>query len=231
MNHVNWSALYDALQRIERLTPDDSGLLSFGPTRNGAIFVERGRICWVAARGLGQRLGELLLDSSGELEHALRWHSAECLLELCRDAQPTRWTSHVGRTYGSQFTFRPVDLLFDAVALAFPSESARARQELRALAAPGRRGAAFVYDAHNERLLPAAETGDYGVGSLRALAHLACAVPVGSLDLAASSAFTLAATEEGRAVAVWWRNGLLFAVPCDDRATLAAVTARALAAA
>lgn len=170
MNHVDWPALYDTLQRIERLTPDDSGLLSFGPTRNGAIFVDRGRICWVTTRGLGQRLGDLLGESSGKLEHALRWHSAECLLELCRDPLPTRWTPQVGRTYAPRFTFRPVELLFDAVALAFPAESARARQELRALAAPGQRGAAFVYDAHNERLLPAAETGGYGVGSLRTLA-------------------------------------------------------------
>src|SRR5690242_12230523 len=60
MNAVDWTSLGDALVRVERLTESDSGLLSFGVPQAGGIFVERGRICWVAMRGRGQRLRDLL---------------------------------------------------------------------------------------------------------------------------------------------------------------------------
>ena len=119
MNRVHWNTLVEVLSRVERLSSTDSGLLSFGPTPLGGIFVERGRVCWVAARGLQQRLRDLLEDYTkdvdalarvaercraeglllgqtlvaegllqpSELEVALRRHSAECLIELCRTAR------------------------------------------------------------------------------------------------------------------------------------------------
>ena len=53
---IDWIALGDALLQIERLNKDDSGLLEFGLEQRGGIFVEQGRVCWVAASGLGRRL-------------------------------------------------------------------------------------------------------------------------------------------------------------------------------
>ncbi len=107
MTSVDWSALSDALLRVERLSEEESGMLAFGMSDSGGVLVERGRVCFVGARGLGQRLRESLPDSNADatpfgsmappdLEQALRRHSAECLLELCRNPLPTRWAAHAG---------------------------------------------------------------------------------------------------------------------------------------
>lgn len=69
---VEWPSLVGALSHVERLRQTDSGLLSFGEGPAGGIFVEQGRVCWVAARGLQRRLRDLLRShssmSTGELE-------------------------------------------------------------------------------------------------------------------------------------------------------------------
>jgi hypothetical protein len=258
----NWASLADALVRVERLSANDSGLLSFGAPQAGGIFVEQGRICWVAVRGLGQRLRDLLLAhcridaaeldrvsercrargklvgqtlveegrlSPDELEKALRQHSAECLLELCRDPLPTHWSSHAGRGYAPRFTFRAEDLLLDAVSSLFPRQQLAAQAELARLAARGHRAAAFVFDPARECLLPIAAVGSPGVEALRSMGQWATSMPMVSRELAAEPSFSLASTEEGEATLVWWREGLLFAVSCDDRMGLAAATALHLA--
>jgi hypothetical protein len=235
---VDWSALSDALLRVERLGEQESGMLAFGMSDSGGVFVERGRVCFIGARGLGQRLRESLRPNSNhaagrlgalapfELEQALRQHSAECLLALCREPLPTRWAAHAGRGYAPRFTFRPVDMLIDAVGLSFPAQRARARAVMSQLAGPGRRAAAFVIDAEREVLLPVAEVGGHGVDSLRVLGQWVATFPRASLELATDPCFTLAATGDGEAVLIWWRDGVLFTVMCEDRATLATVTAQ-----
>lgn len=240
---VCWSALSDALLRVERLSEDESGMLTFGMSDSGGVFVERGRVCFIGARGLGQRLRESLPpDASREtkplgaiapfdLEQALRRHSAECLLELCRTPLPTRWAAHAGRGYAPRFTFRAVDMLFDAVGLVFQEQRAQADATLAGLAGPGRLAAAFVFDDDRETLLPVAELGGQGVGSLRVLAHWVATFPRASLELATEPCFTLAVTSEGESVLIWWRDGLLFTAICEDRTALAAVTAQHLASA
>lgn len=259
---VDWTALADALLQIERLGLEDSGLLEFGIEQRGGIFVEQGRICWVAASGLGRRLRHLILAHSNideaeldrvceqcrrhgglvgqtlvaegllqpaELEVALRHHSTESLLELCREPRPTRFRSHAGRGYAPRFTFRPLDLLLDAVGTCFPELRIEARRELDALVEPGIQAVAFVFDPDRECLLPVAERGQQTIEELRALGRWASSMPLASLELAATPSLTLATTENGDSVVVWWRAGLLFAVMCADRAALAAVTARQMA--
>jgi hypothetical protein len=244
------------------MTEGDSGLLAFGAPRAGGIFVDQGRICWVAMRGLGQRLRELLLVHCSidavqldrvsercraqgklvgqtlvedgwlrpeELQKALRQHSAECLLELCRDPLPTHWSPHAGRGYVPQFTFLAEDLLLDAVGSFFLQPQLAAQAELARLAARGHRAAAFAYDPARECLLPVAAVGSPGVEALRSLGQWATAMPLVSRELAAQPSFSLASTEAGEAALVWWRDGLLFAVSCDDRVSLAAATALHLA--
>jgi hypothetical protein len=262
MTFINWESLTDALVRVERLTASDSGLLSFGAPQAGGIFVEQGRICWVAMRGLGKRLRDLLLVSgnvdvaeldrvsekcraegkpigetlveegllhSADLEKALRQHSAECLLELSRDPLPTNWMPRAGRGYAPRFTFFAEDLLLAAVGSLFPQQQLTARVELARLAARGHRAAAFAFDPARECLLPVGAIGSPGVEALRSLGHWATAMPMVSRELAAEPTFSLASTEEGEAALVWWREGLLFAVLCDDRAGLAAATSLHLA--
>ncbi|MGC4093732.1 MAG: hypothetical protein QM756_38695 [Polyangiaceae bacterium] len=65
MADVAWPALLDALLQVELLGPSDSGLLSFGAGPEGGIFVQGGRVCWVAARGLQTRLRDLLRAERG----------------------------------------------------------------------------------------------------------------------------------------------------------------------
>ncbi len=60
MDRTDWGLLSDALLRIERLEAQESGLLSFGLDNSCGIFVEKGRICWAAARGRARRLRDLL---------------------------------------------------------------------------------------------------------------------------------------------------------------------------
>jgi hypothetical protein len=263
MSDFPWSPLLDALVRVEELPADDSGLLSFGqPPGSGGIFVERGRICWAAARGLRRRLSDLLRESTGlsaaeldsvyercriegkhfghvliaegkiqprELETALRLHSAESLVELCRGHEPTVWARHSGRGYSPHFTFRPLEVLFDVIALALPSLQGSARMTLSALDAPGRRGAAFVHGA-GDPIIPVGAFGEgTTVAGLRAIGRWAHAVPRATKELGDAPSFTLAASTSGDTLAVWWRGAVLYVVVCADRNDVAAITSHLLA--
>lgn len=185
--------------------------------------------CRAQARPVGQSLVEEGIVSSDELERALRRHSAECLLELCQESSPMRWVANPRRGYAAQFTFRPADLWLDVVAVAFPAQRAMAVQELSKFAGAHRSLAAFVLDSKADCSLPVAALGAPGVAELRVLAQFAAAMPRASLELAATPAFTLACTEDGRAALVWWKDGVLFAELCQDRESLAAATVQHLA--
>lgn len=58
---------FDVCAFVDELGPEATGELTFearGVTE-GTVFVERGRVCWAAARGLELRLGDLLAASAG----------------------------------------------------------------------------------------------------------------------------------------------------------------------
>lgn len=74
-----WTTLIAALARVEALPPDASGILSFGEPPFGAIFVDRGRVCWVAADGLQRRLRDLLQHHAAIPDAAL-----DSVYERCR---------------------------------------------------------------------------------------------------------------------------------------------------
>lgn len=262
MLDLDWPSLRDALIRIERLGDMACGLLSIGQSPNGGIFVEGGRVCWVAANGLQRRLRDLLrlrsnldeasLDrlyercrvegrllgqtlveegriSANEFEAALRLHSAECLLYLCRSREIVSWSPRTGRGYSPRFTFHTDDLLFDAIALLAPRNRSTAQRELGRLDAPGRFGAAFLLNAAGDTAIPVATLGGRSsVETLSALGEWAIAVPKASREFGAPTRFTLASTSSAGTLSVWWRDSLLFVVRCDDRASVAAVTAHHL---
>lgn len=259
---VDFRSLLDALVRVEQLREQDSGLLSFGPAPSGAIFVERGRICWVAAHGLQRRLRDLLLTCSrigpaelerayercraegrffgqtlvaegrvaaSELEWALRRHSAESLVALCRGNQYTTWLTHRGPGYAPQFTFRAHEVLSDVVAWLAPDLQRAAEQELETLRGPGRRGTAYLFEPRTETAVPIASFGlDQSIESASLLGRWASAVPLATKELGGAQAFALAVSAAGDTVAVWSRQNLLFAVVCEDRSSIAALTARFL---
>lgn len=230
MMDVAWRSLLDALVQVEGLMPGDSGVLSFGVAAgNSGIFVEDKQICWAAAPGLERRLRSLL--KSGEpLEIILRRHTAESLVELCRNQQPTRWASRGGASYTPPFTLRPVDVLLDIGALAVPDDQVQARTNLRAAAPEGARGAAFHVDSVLELAIPIAEVGPGAtVHGLRVLGRWALSVQQAARELGVTPAFTIATTATGTAMVVWWRGSILYTVACDDRSAVAAVTSHHLA--
>jgi hypothetical protein len=261
VTEVDWPFLADTLARVERLATNESGLLAFGDDNLGGIFVERGRVCWVAAHGLQRRLSDLLrthsrLDSAAldrisercrreglhlgqtlvadgllqpsELESALRRHSAECLVNLCQTPQAINWASHVGRGYAPRFTFRAVDLLFDSMSVLYPALHREALSVLSTVEGPGRRCVAFVFAGQLDTLLPLARLGENSVHAMLAQARSLAPIPRAGRELGTSPSFTLSTTGDGDTMLVWWREALLFAVSCPDRASLAAVTSQHL---
>jgi len=259
---ADFASLCAALVSIERLGEQASGFMSFGTAPSGGIFVEQGRVCWVAASGLQQRLRDLLrlparmtveeLDqvhercrrdgrhlgqtlveegriAAHDFELALRRHSAECLVDLCRTPRTLSWSPRRGASYAPRFTFRPVDLLLDASALIAPKERDQALAELTPLAAPGLSGAAFIVDGAGTLTLPLAEVGGaLGVEQLCDLGKWALTLPRASREFGAPTQFTLAATAGAETLAVWWRESRLFVVCCGDRQSAAVVTAHHL---
>jgi hypothetical protein len=258
---VDWASLLDTLARVERLAAHESGLLAFGDGTLGGIFIERGRVCWVAAHGLQRRLSDLLrthsrLDNAelerisercrreglhlgqtlvadgllepGELESALRRHSAECLVNLSQSPHVIHWASHVGRGYAPRFTFRAVDLLLDSMAVLYPALQREAVSMLSTVAGEGRRCVAFVFDGQLDALLPLAQLGDNGVQGMLAQARSLAAIRRAARELGTLPSFTLSTTGDGNTMLIWWREELLYAVSCPDRASLVAVTSQHL---
>jgi len=189
-------------------------------------FDELYRRCRTEGRLLGQTLVEEGLVTTQQLEHALRRHSAESLVALCRGAgRLTMWTSRGGRGYAAQFTFRPLDVLFDAIALQAPDLQAVALGHLEAMSGQGRRGGAFAFDLEHAHAVPVAACGEPTVHELWILGRWALALPQAARELAATPAFVIAATPAGDTIVVWWRDQLLYAVMCEDRRSVAAITA------
>jgi hypothetical protein len=189
---------------------------------------------YARCRAEGKPLGLLLLEEKlialPDLEAALRRHSAESLVELCHAGLPTRWVQRSsGRGYEPRLTYRPIEVLFDIVRLFDGPTQEAAAAELGALAGPEGRGAAFLLDEESETLVPIAELGAMTVRSARALGRWATSITAATRELGAAQAFTLASTGDGFAVSVSWRGRVIFALVCEDRSTVAAVTARHMA--
>jgi hypothetical protein len=262
VDDLEWTSLLDSLAWIERVRPGECGLLSFGTSGHGAVFVEDGRICWIAAEGLQDRLRDLLCGQSSAgadafervlercraegglfaralvangliqrsgLEAVLRRHSAESLIQLCATREPRFWSSRGGRSYASEFTFLPREVLFDVADLVLPELRAIAERELSAVSAEGRLVAAFLLDPAREANVPVAAAGDdVSVSALRELGDWAARMPAATRELAAVPAFVLTRTLAGDTVSIWWRGPLLYAAVCEDQAGAAAVTAHHL---
>jgi hypothetical protein len=59
----SFASVVDVCACVDELPPDAAGELSLSGTSmaiEGAVFVERGRVCWAAARGLSRRLRDLI---------------------------------------------------------------------------------------------------------------------------------------------------------------------------
>ena len=245
----------NALVRAEDVAVADSGLLAFGPDADdGGIFVERGRVCWAVARGMGRRLHEILrsyapdhtadfdaiyrrcrvkgqllgqtLVEEGyitpeQLEVSLRRHSAEALLALGHaELDEPVWRSRGERGYEARFTFRPLDVLLDVVALWSPEAHGAAHEVLQRFDLPGRAGGA--YHAGDE-ILPVAAFGDLTLHETWSLGRWAAQLPAATRELGSTSTLAIATTDAGDTIATWWRGDVIYVVVCEDRRALGEV--------
>lgn len=70
---------------VDELAPDAVGeLVVDGPGPAGAIFVEHGRVCWAAVRGMARRLTELLVVRAGGDAASMERSYRECQREGAR---------------------------------------------------------------------------------------------------------------------------------------------------
>ncbi|HEY1550678.1 MAG TPA: hypothetical protein VGG28_22770 [Kofleriaceae bacterium] len=173
-------------------------------------------------RRQGSHLGQTLVDEGWvtpvELETALRRHSAESMIELCtHEAPEPTWNAREGGGYAPRFTFRPVDVLLDVVALHIPELQAEAQATLGVLSSPDRLCAAFCFDDSYEIAVPVAAFGALDVHALWNLGLWAMSIPLATRELGTQPMFTLSSTATGETTAVWWRGELLYAVRCPDR--------------
>jgi hypothetical protein len=74
---------FDACMLIDDLGPSATGeiVVSGVDGPKGAVFVERGRVCWAAARGLARRLSELLGSRAAIGAHAMEEVFVTCKAE------------------------------------------------------------------------------------------------------------------------------------------------------
>lgn len=187
--------------------------------------------CTAIGKPLGRALMEEQLIAPDELEAALRQHSAESLVEICRHADTPTWVPRLGPGYAPRLTFRPIELLCDAVALFRRDARVHARQRLDALASDGTQAVAFVIDLASATPLPIAEVGGVTLRDALALGRWSTALRRASHELGTDAPFALATNGGGGAVAVSFapEHGLLFAVRCADHTAIATTTARHLA--
>jgi hypothetical protein len=193
------------------------------------------------SRAAGVPVGQVMVErgllAPRVLDIALRRHSAESLVALCRSDEPVRWSPRGGGGYHARFTYRPVDLVFDVVGLEHRAIQLDAQATLAGFAGPGRRGVAFLADDDVRPMIPIAELaaeateagaapdGELSLGDMFGLADRARSVWFASRELAALPEFTITTAASGASTAIWWRGSIVYAVVCSDRRSLAAVTA------
>lgn len=186
--------------------------------------------CRAEGRLFGQHLVARGLVEPHAFERALRRHSAESLVKLCRSPRTPTWFPRQGRGYSPRFTFRPVDVLFDLVDLTLPGLRIAATAELTPLLGPDRRAVSFLVGDTHEPPIPLTAFAEHSsVASLRSFGHWAAGLQAATRELAVTPSLTLATAAAGQAVCLWWRGRVLHAMICDDRSSLASVTAHHLA--
>lgn len=257
-----WRRVVDVLRTVEDLGPDASGTLVLGATPVDAIYLDEGRICWIAARTLKRRLSDLLqahanipdadiarvlercrtghqllgetlvaegwLDQAA-LDSALRQHSAESLLALCREPLAPRWLPQTNG-YRPRNSFTPIESLVDVGALLAPTALDRAEAELETAWGDATDAAAFVIADGGTALVPILAAGRFTVTSLAALATQLGQVPLAARELGTTPRAAVLTDVNGATTVVWWRDRILVSASSADRLALVSLVNLHLAA-
>lgn len=179
------------------------------------------------SKPVGQMLVQSGLLSPGALDGVLRRHSAESLSALAETSAHVEWRPRSGAGYSPRFTYLPEEVLFDVVDLEFPDERTRAAAELLRFAAPEILGVTFVLDAQAELSVPIARTGHIeSIEALLEIGRRARTLYRAARELEEVPGYMLATLDSGGMMAVWWEDGLLYALCSEERTAIARVTAR-----
>lgn len=180
----------------------------------------------------GKTLGRALLEGGmiepEELESALRQHSAESVVQLCRSDDAPTWIPRLGPGYAPRLTFRPIELLCDVVAIFRPRDNVIAQQHLAQVAGNDGRAIAFATDLASPLLLPLATRGDVTVKDAVAIGRRSDALRRAAREFGDEMPLSFATNGNGVALAVTQQEGVVYAVWCENQAAMAAVTARHL---
>lgn len=247
-----WRRVVDVLRAVEDLGPEASGTLVLGASPMDAIYLDAGRICWIAARSLKQRLSDLLQAHAaipdadiarilercragqqllGEtlvaegwidqlaLDRALRQHSAESLLALCREPLAPRWLPRIGG-YHPRNSFTPLEALVDVGALLAPTALDRATAELALATGDAIDAAAFAIADGGAALIPVVAAGRFTVAALAALTAQLGQVALAARELGTTPRAAVQTDVHGATTVVWWRDRLLVSASSADRLAL-----------
>ena len=188
--------------------------------------------CRLEGRPIGQALVGMGMISESHLRRVLRQHSAESLVQLAHEGSGWHWLPRAHRGYDPQFTFSPDELLLEIAGLWHGTAQADARAELEKFRGPGQHGGAFLRDPSESVYLPLAVYSDeksLTLNDLMALGAWATQLSAATMQLGESPTVVLGNTVDGKGAAVWWRDGIVFAVRCRDREALARLMTRHLA--
>ena len=249
MNEQAWTSLTAMLLEIEGREAQ-SGMLVY---ESGHVFVEDGRICWAAARGMASRLTDLLG------EKARPGADLSALYRECRDrkrplgetlvetgivsaaeleAALRQHTAEslvqivsdpgVGvwspRTGGYAPRFTFTALqTFLDVAAVALGTHAEAAMQGLAALAKPLRHGA-AFVAVGELAVPMAVAGDMRLRDLADLGGWATSLREAAHELAVEPGFAIGTTSAKRTTVVWWNELLTFALCTEDRAAVAEMT-------
>jgi len=210
------------------------GRLSELLRQNAGMSPNEFRACYARCRADGHPIGQWLVEqgrlSPTLLRSTLLQHSVESLLLMCRSEPQPSWQPRARRGYSAHFTFYSVELLLASSAVRFAEQRVAAETVLASFGEPGELGAAFAPNDDGLGVIPIAALSParHGVGDLLALGEWGASATQAARELGEEANLVVGMTQAEQAIAVWWHDGILFAVPCIDRRELAVVTARHL---
>lgn len=246
MTEWSWAMLLEILTQVEDELPSNAGVISYA---GGGVFVEDGRVCWAAAKGMANRLTDLLAQK------ARPGVDLAAVYRQCRDAH---------RPLGEALVESGA-VSVDDLAMSLRRHTAESLIEIVNVASTGtwtardggyapqftftpletyfdvveivlgglhRMGATELSVlARPERrgaafaplgdvIVPIACSGEVVLRDLWILGAWASSLRDAAHELAVDPGFALGTTDAGQTTVVWWRDDLTFALIGEDRAAV-----------
>lgn len=192
--------------------------------------------CRAERKPIGQTLVEQGRLAPETFSGLLLQHSAESIVELCRDGSAMSMIPTSSRRHDPEFTFSAAEMLFEIGSTVWGDHHAAASAELAVYSGEGRSGFAFLVETEQSLAVPllALDLDECHVRDMMRLARWSTAVLAGGLELGVEPRYSVgmiggdAGEVPFHALATWRRGELLYTVACRDREALAAMASVAL---